>query len=144
MLVLAAVTPLLIQQLAFFFIGSSPDPLEDADDFLGLAGARFVSNDQIGHLCYGGGLEQPSQRQIDLERFAHPGEQPGRAQGVPAELEEVVIHADSLPAEYADPDTSQFLLDRRARRDELALLSLARVLRTGCREDVHRTIGAEA
>ncbi|GAA2158903.1 hypothetical protein GCM10009727_70160 [Actinomadura napierensis] len=69
---------------------------------------------QIGH---GGALEERRQRHLDAEDAPDPRDQPGRQQGVAAQLEEAVRHADAVEAEQFRPDSGEDLLGRGAGRD---------------------------
>src|SRR6185369_14819327 len=62
------------------------------------------------------GLEHLVQRKVDAELVAYPRHQAGGEQGVPTEIEEVVVDADLLDAEHLFPEGDQRLLERRLRR----------------------------
>src|SRR3954468_10131642 len=66
-----------------------------------------------GEGAHGAVAEQQPQRYLDTERLAQPGPYPGGEQRVPAEGEEVVVHADPIESERVGPHGGdQFLGDR--------------------------------
>ena len=70
---------------------------------------------QTGHRRF---LEQSPQRQLDPEGVPHAGQEQGRQERMPAEVEEVVLHPHPLQVQDSGPQSRQQLLHRRPRRLE--------------------------
>ncbi len=84
-------------------------------------------------------LEQGAQRQLDRKMRPHLGEHLRREQGVAAEREEIVRHADLVEPQHLRPDRRHGLLRRVARRHVAALA--AREVR--CREGLAIDLAAQ-
>ncbi len=69
-----------------------------------------------GERSEGGGLEERTQRQLDVEGLAHARDDLGGQQRVAAQREEVVVAADLLHAQHLGPQGGQLLLGRRGGR----------------------------
>ncbi len=98
-----------------------------ADDRLdrahGVAAQRLL--DALGHLRDRRRFEQAAQRHLHVERLPHPRHHARREQRVAAEIEEVVVDAEVLDAEYfrLRPDLAEQTLDGGSRR--LVLVGVA-------------------
>ena len=69
----------------------------------------------LGQAGHGGRLEERPQRQLHPERLPHPRDHLRRQQRVPAQLEEVVVHAHLLHPQHLRPDPASSLLHGRPR-----------------------------
>ena len=78
----------------------------------GLAADRACSI-QAASAGEGRRLEDGAQRQLDREGVAHPRDELGGQQRVPAELEEAVLAADLLHSQHLAPEQGQGLVRRR-------------------------------
>ncbi|GCB53371.1 hypothetical protein SNL152K_10728 [Streptomyces sp. NL15-2K] len=67
----------------------------------------------------GRGVEESTRREIRAEGHTDAGGHLQARDGVPAQLEEVVVDTDPLCTQHLGPDAGQPLLDRRARGDVL-------------------------
>ncbi len=77
---------------------------------------RQQSLDDGRHVGHGCGVQGGGNRQIDAEELAHMGDHAGRAERVPAQLEEFVVNPDLVDVENLGPDAGERLLDRIAGR----------------------------
>jgi hypothetical protein len=57
-------------------------------------------------------VEELPQRQLDAKGGPHPGRELGGQQGVPPQVEEVVVDADAVPAQQLRPEPGEHLLHR--------------------------------
>jgi hypothetical protein len=89
--------------------------------------------DELGAGLDGLRVEQHRDGQVDREQLADAGEQPHGDEAVPAEVEEVVVHADVADAEQLLPQIGERLLDVVAGRHERGI-----ELRPG---EHHRAVG---
>src|SRR6185369_3986198 len=71
------------------------------------------------HLRNRGRLQELAEIDFDAETLPNPGNYLHRHQGVPAQLEETVIHSDLVYAEHLRPDSGQLVLNLIARRNKL-------------------------
>ncbi|BBL70959.1 hypothetical protein MoryE10_15650 [Methylogaea oryzae] len=78
--------------------------------------AGFGLRQQGGLAGRAGAFEQPCQGDVHLESVAQPRRQPHGKQGMAAQLEEVVVHADALAAQQFRPDAAEDFFRGRGRR----------------------------
>ena len=71
-------------------------------------------------------VEQGPQRQLDVQSDAYPRDHLRGHQGVPAQIEEVLVHPEVLRVQHLAPDIPHRLLDGAARDDRLGLPVLLR------------------
>ncbi len=87
------------------------------DDRVGRARLR---GDVVGESRHGRILEQPADREVNLEAGMDAADEPHGEQRLAAEVEEVIGHADALDPEHLAPDLGDRLLSRRAGSDVVA------------------------
>ena len=92
-------------------------------------------------LLDGGRFEERSQRQRGLERHLHASEELQRQDGMPAQREEVVPHADGVHAEHILPNRGELVFERIPRRNESLLAFRARIVWYGQRTPIHLSAG---
>src|SRR5439155_10605431 len=80
---------------------------------------RRGSRDSFSQRRHGRTFKEFTQRQLPLERGAHPRDDLGRQKRLTAKFEEIVMHTDVLDAEQFLPDIRNYLLGVIARRDVL-------------------------
>ena len=73
--------------------------------------------DELGHLGRGRRMEEGAQRQLDPDPLAKPRHRRGDLQGIPTQLEEVVVRPDRIQTEDLGPS----LLDQIDRRQAFAI-----------------------
>src|SRR5437868_3708737 len=88
--------------------------------------ARSVAQsgfDACGQIPDGRRFKQAAHRQLHSEAFTHTRDEPRRKQGMSAEREKVVAHANALNPEHFRPKTRKQLFDRSFRPDKILLRS---------------------
>ncbi len=105
------------------------------------AGGRPGLLDPGRHAGESRSLEDGAQRQLDREGVAHPGDELGRQQRVPAQLEEAVLAADLLHPQNLPPKQGQIPFDGSARRRRGR--GVAHRLRLRQRRAVHLAVTVE-
>src|SRR5258708_29721801 len=65
-------------------------------------------------------VEQHAQRQLHVEQSTHAGDHLRREERMPADLEEIVIDADSLAPQHVGPDAREHLVQSGPRLDSPA------------------------
>ncbi len=87
---------------------------------------------RLRHLFHGGAAEHVPQREVDVQLFVNLAHQRRGAQGMPAEVEEIILHTDGDRSKHGLPDLDQ-LRFQRCPRGEIVRSAACASFRSGQR-----------